>query len=124
GGRYILKDDGDVPDLMHVTYDYGDFICTYEGSNINGFGMGAARQGPKYYNGRGEFDQPNGICFYGTEGTIFAERISWAIYPEAVTTRHPKSKDVQVFYENVPEPTKDHAANFVDCVRSRKTPNA
>lgn len=124
GGRYLLQDGGDVPDLMHVTYDYDNFICTYEGSNLNGFGMGAARQGPKYYNGRGEFDQPNGICFYGTEGTIFAERISWAIYPEAVTQRHTNSKDVKLFYENVPEPTKDHAANFVECVRSRKTPNA
>lgn len=124
GGRYLLKDDGDVPDLMHVTYEYDNFICTYEGSNLNGFGVGAAKQGPKYYNGRGEFDQPNGICFYGTEGTIFAERISWAIYPEAVTPRHQAKRDVKLFYENVPEPTKDHAANFVDCVRSRKAPNA
>lgn len=124
GGRFVLRDDGDVPDLLHVTYEYDNFICTYEGSNLNGFGMGAAKQGPKYYNGRGEFDQPNGICFYGTEGTIFAERISWAIYPEAITERHKPAKDVKLFYENVPEPTKDHAANFVDCVRTRKAPNA
>jgi hypothetical protein len=27
-------------------------------------------------------------------------------------------------WENVEEPTKQHCANFVECVRSRKTPNA
>ncbi len=124
GGRFVIQDDGDVPDLLHVTYEYDGFIATYEGSNLNGFGMGAAKVGPKYYNGRGEFDQPNGICFYGTEGTIFAERISWAVYPEAATERHKPSKAVQVFHENLPEPTRDHAAHFVDCVRSRQTPSA
>ncbi|MCX6598957.1 MAG: Gfo/Idh/MocA family oxidoreductase [Acidobacteria bacterium] len=123
GGRYIVKDDGDVPDFMTVTYEFDNYIMTYEGSNLNGFGMGAAKVGPKYYNGRGEYDQPNGICFYGTDGTIFAERISWAIYPETSNPRH-QAKPVQVAYENVPEPTKDHAAHFVDCVRSRKTPSA
>lgn len=123
GGRYLIKDDGDVPDFLTVTYEYDNFVMTYEGSNLNAFGMGAAKVGPKYYNGRGEYDQPNGIAFYGTDGTIFAERISWAIYPEASTPRR-EAKPVKVFYENVPEPTKDHAAHFVDCVRSRKTPSA
>lgn len=124
GGRFVIDDDGDVPDLLQVTYEYDGFIATYEGSNLNGFGMGAAKVGPRYYNSRGEFDQPNGICFYGTEGTIFAERTSWAIYPEAVTERHQPARAVQVFYENVPEPTRDHAAHFIDCVRTRQTPSA
>ncbi len=124
GGRFLLNDGGDVPDFLQVTYEYDGFIATYEGSNLNGFGMGAAKVGPKYYNGRGEYDQPNGMAFYGTEGTIFAERISWAIYPEAATPRFKPSKDVKVFYENVPEPTKDHTAHFIECVRERKTPNA
>lgn len=124
GGRYIIKDDGDVPDLLTVTYEYDNFIAVYEGSNINGFGMGASKQGPKYYNGRGEFDQPNGICFYGTEATLFAERISWAIYPETPGMRFKPTKEIKVAYENVPEPTKEHTANFIECVRSRKTPNA
>ena len=123
GGRFIVKDDGDVPDFMTVTYEFDNYIMTYEGSNLNGFGMGAQKVGPKYYNGRGEYDQPNGICFYGTDGTIFAERISWAIYPETSSPRH-QAKPIQVFYENVPEPTKDHAAHFVDCVRTRQTPSA
>jgi predicted dehydrogenase len=124
GGRFVLRDDGDVPDFLHVTYEYDNFIATYEGSNLNGFGMGAAKVGPKYYNGRGEFDQPNGMVFYGTEGTIFAERISWAIYPEAMTERHKPSKEVKVFYENVPEPTRDHTHHFVQCVRKLEKPNA
>jgi predicted dehydrogenase len=124
GGRFVVKGDGDVPDFLQVTYEYDNFIATYEGSNINGFGMGAAKVGPKYYNGRGEYDQPNGMAFFGTEATIFAERISWAVYPEPAGPRWKPTKDVKLFYENVPEPTKDHAGHFIECVKSRKTPNA
>ncbi len=124
GGRYLLKGDGDVPDLLQVTYEYDGFIATYEGSNLNGFGMGASKVGPKYYNGRGEFDQPNGMAFFGSDATIFAERISWALYPEPSTPRRKSSKNLEVVYENVPEPTKDHTAHFIECVKSRKTPNA
>ena len=44
--------------------------------------MGGRTPGHRYYNSRGEWDQPNGIAFYGTEATIYAERIGWEIFPE------------------------------------------
>lgn len=123
GGRFVLQDDGDVPDFLSVTYEYDGFIATYEGSNLNSHGMGGRTPGHRYYNSRGEWDQPNGIAFYGTDGTIFAERIGWEIFPEPDTPRR-KAKPVKRQWENNEEPTKLHAANFVDCVRSRKAPNA
>jgi predicted dehydrogenase len=124
GGRFVLQDDGDVPDFLSVTYEYDGFVATYEGSNVNGHGMGGRTPGHRYYNSRGEWDQPNGIAFYGTEGTIFAERIGWEIFPEPETPRRKPQRPVKRFWENVEEPTRAHAANFVECVRSRKPPNA
>lgn len=143
GGRYVIKDDRETPDLMTVTYDYGDFIVNYEGSNLNGHGMGGRTPGHRYYNARGEFDQPNGIAFYGTEATIYAERIGWEIFPEPDTppmnrrsnvaggtgdTPPPaprkRAESVKRMWENVEEPTKVHTINFVESVRARKTPNA
>jgi predicted dehydrogenase len=132
GGLYLLNDGRETPDLLTVTYEYDGFIATYEGSNINSHGMGGRTPGHRYYNSRGEWDQPNGIAFYGTEATIFAERIGWEIFPEPdpmVSRRAggeaPKRElKVKRMWENVEEPTKAHCLNFVESIRSRKRPNA
>jgi predicted dehydrogenase len=117
GGKYVMTDDRETPDFLTVTYEYDSFICTYEGSNINGYGMGGRTPGHRYYNSRGEWDQPNGIAFYGTRATLFAERIGWETYPEL-------NSPVKRVWENVEEPTKAHTVNFVESLRSRKPPNA
>jgi predicted dehydrogenase len=142
GGKLVLDDDRETPDFLTVTYEYDGFIATYEGSNLNTHGMGGRTPGHRYYNSRGEWDQPNGIAFYGTEATIFAERIGWEIFPEpdapVRSGRRPiaggadieppqprkRSPNVKRMWENVEEPTKAHALNFIECVRSRKLPNA
>ena len=82
GGRYELRDAGEMPDTMEVTYEYPDFLMHYEMSNINSHGMGGRTPGMKYYHGTREDDRPHGMAFYGTEGTIFADRIGFDIYPE------------------------------------------
>ena len=135
GGKLVLKDDRETPDVLTVMYEYDGFTVTYEGSNINGYGMGGRTPGQRYYNSRGEWDQPNGIAFYGAEATIFAERIGWEIYPEPDTPMgrragyeaaapRKRAESVKRVWENVEEPTKAHTINFVECVRARKPPNA
>lgn len=136
GGVYEMKDGRETPDFMTVTYEYDNFIATYEGNNLNGHGMGGRTPGHRYYNARSEADQPNGIAFYGTEATIYAERIGWEIFPEPETPAYSsrraaaappprkRAASVKRMWENVEEPTKAHCANFLECLRSRKTPNA
>ncbi|MGH9723323.1 MAG: Gfo/Idh/MocA family protein, partial [Bryobacteraceae bacterium] len=139
GGLYVVKDGRETPDFVSVTYEYDGFIATYEGSNLNSYGMGGRTPAHRYYNSRGEWDQPNGMAFYGTEAVLVAERIGWEIFPEPDTAtmgrrrsegeappvparkRSPNNKRM---WENVAEPTKAHAANFIESLRSRKTPNA
>jgi predicted dehydrogenase len=120
GGKYLIDDDRETPDLLTVTYEYDGFLATYEGSNINGHGVGGRTPGQRYYNSRGEWDQPNGIAIHGTEATIYCERIGWEIFPEPSA----RNARVQRMWENVEEPTRLHALNFVESVRSRKAPNA
>jgi predicted dehydrogenase len=135
GGRLFLQDDRETPDFLTVTYEYDGFIATYEGSNLNTHGMGGRTPGHRYYNSRGEWDQPNGIAFYGTDATIFAERIGWEIFPEPEPfgarrrganepPPRPRAATVKRMWENVEEPTRAHTFNFIECVRSRKPPNA
>jgi predicted dehydrogenase len=124
GGKYLIQDARETPDFLTVTYEYDKFVCTYEGSNLNGYGMGGRTPGQRYYNARGEWDQPNGIAFYGTLATVVAERIGWEIFPEPESPARKLPPSVRRVFENVEEPTRAHTVNFVESVRSRKAPNA
>jgi predicted dehydrogenase len=117
GGRFSLHDAGEVPDVLQVTYEYPGFVMTYESCLLNGHGLGGRTPGMKYYNAKGAEDRPNGMAFYGTNAALYADRIGYEIYPEPKSTLERKQM-------NTTDATKLHAANFVDCVRSRKAPNA
>jgi predicted dehydrogenase len=127
GGRFTLKDAGDVPDTIIATYEYPGFVLSYEGYLLNGHGCGGRTPGMKYYNMRGNDDRPNGMAFYGTNGALFADRIGYEIYAEP--------KQIAIWggpSQNSPEPrieprrmnttdaTALHARHFIECVRERK----
>jgi len=123
GGRFSLRDQGEIPDVLQVTYEYPGFVLSYETCLLNGHGVGGRTPGMKYYNARGTEDRPNGMAFYGTNGALFADRIGYEIYPEwqrAGSTDSP----VERKHMNTADATQLHAANFIECVRSRNKPAA
>jgi predicted dehydrogenase len=117
GGRFSLRDDGEIPDVLQVTYAYPGFVLSYESCLLNGHGVGGRTAGMKYYNAKGAEDRPNGMAFYGTNGALYADRIGYEIYPGPGSRLERKQM-------NTTDATKLHAANFIECVRSRKQPNA
>lgn len=123
GGRLVLEGAGDNPDLLQATFEYENFILTYEGINFNGHGGGFRTPGWRYYNARGERDMPNGMIFYGTKGTMVAERVGFEIYPEptSATDALPRCEPISVPAKDA---TREHAMGFVDCVRRANTANA
>ena len=123
GGRFTLKGAGDVPDTLQVTFEYKDFIVSYESSNLNGFGMGRSTPDHKVYNQLGAHDRPNGMAFYGTNGTIFADRVGYEVFAEP-TSRGDQKPRISERHMNTKDATELHARNFIDCVRSRAIPNA
>jgi predicted dehydrogenase len=105
GGLYRM--DWQCPDTVTATYEYpGDFMVTFTGSINSGVDDG-------------------GIMFCGSDATLKIDRSHLAVYPE-------KAPDVPGWL--VPEPelfmraehdgTQDNVANFIDCMRTRKSPNA
>ena len=112
GGRFELKDDGEIPDILQVTYEYPGFVMSYEACLISAHGLGGRTPGMRYYNQKGTEDRPHGMAFYGTNGTIFADRIGFDLYPDndKIARRH----------ENRPEPTPLHARHFLETLRTRK----
>jgi predicted dehydrogenase len=116
GGRFSMKDAGEMPDTLQATYEYPGFILSYETSDLNAHGLGGRTPGMKYYNARGAEDRPHGEAYYGTNGALFADRIGFEIYPERDRVKRRQT--------NVSDATSLHARAFVECVRARKTPPA
>ena len=116
GGRFSLSDMGEMPDVMQVTYEYPKFVLSYEHSCLNAHGMGGRTPGMRYYNARGETDHPHGEAYYGTNGTLFADRIGYEVFPEGNRTkaRRRQSEDA----------TGAHARRFIDCIRGLAQTNA
>jgi predicted dehydrogenase len=134
GNRYALNDGGAMPDVLQVTYEYPGFTLSYEACSLNGHGLGGRTPGRAYYNARDRADRPNGEAYYGTNGSLFADRIGFEIYPEL------KPVPPQDLYESerpivsgyrmerkqvsTTDATALHVKNFIECVRSRQKPVA
>jgi predicted dehydrogenase len=100
GGVYNYKDGRTAPDTINVLLEYPtEFTATFEATLVPGI-TGEAVE----------------MC--GTEGRLYIDREHYEF--------HPKGRDAQpVIVQAEPHDlTVDHVNNFLDCVRSRKLPNA
>ena len=110
GGVFSEKDGREVPDTIAVTLDFpGDVVLTWQSTFSNSrYGLGER--------------------FLGSEGTV--EHVAGATdmvtgksdeltryFPEPVNRSNGSP-----FTSNTPD--QNHMANWIDCIRSRKTPNA
>lgn len=105
GGLYA--NDWQCPDTVTATYEYpGDFMVTFTGS-IN------------------SSVEDGGITFCGSDGTLKIDRTHLAVYPEGVA-RVPGTPlpEPELYMRAEHDGTLDNVANFVDCMRTRKSPNA
>lgn len=129
GHRYLLDDGGDMPDLLQVTYEYPNFVVSYEACNLNAHGLGGRIPGRNYYQARGTEDRPHGEAFYGTRGTIFSDRIGFEVYPEATPSGPGRNRPqdgpaVERQVVSAEDATTRHARNFIEAIRSRRPPAA
>jgi predicted dehydrogenase len=132
GARFALEDAGEIPDVLQATFEYPGFVLSYECSLLNAFGTGGRTPGMKYYRANGPDDRPNGMAFYGTNGTLFADRWGFEIMPELQPGRKATEKDrsspdhfrMKREHAFTPDSTKLHVENFFECIRTRKHPVA
>jgi predicted dehydrogenase len=107
GGRYALKDGGETPDVQEVTYQFPGVVITWTSSEIS--------QGELFT-----------LDIFGTKGMLSLTRGGFRIKPEMA------SKNGKNLKEPLMEPLQAdgtdlviaHARNFLDCVKTRKKPNA
>ncbi len=134
GGRFELADGAETPDVVQITYEYPGFVLSYEASMLNDHGCGGRTPGKKYYLTRSADDRPHGIAFYGSKGSLFADRVGFEVYPEPRGESGPgaantsgaavegyRAEQVEVAGEDA---TGLHLKNFIECVRTRQKPKA
>ena len=118
GGRLAHRgDDSQVPDVLSAHFDFGDFVMTVDHTDYPKYMMKTTmsiRQGDKF-----PFWMHNStrIEIYGTDQMMVVGRHGggWqaTIYPwEVAVQRYGRPCD------------DEHYRNFLDCVKSRKEPNA
>lgn len=107
GGKFYLKDNRDTPDTLEVVFEYPNFICTYSNTLLNAYGI----------DGYGY-----GIQFYGTNGTLYLNREGYKVIPQVKGIKDKKIELMEAIESKGSEQHKAHVRNFIDCVKSRKTP--
>lgn len=110
GGVFSEKDGRQVPDTIAVTLDFpNDTVVTWQSTFSNSrYGLGQRILGS---DGTIEYVAGANDMVSGRS----EERIQY--FPES--TNRPNGAPI-----TGSSPTQDHIANWIDCVRSRKTPNA
>jgi predicted dehydrogenase len=94
------------PDTINAAWEYRGFTIVYNGA-LNG-----------------SLDGGN-IVFRGHRATMKLNRDGFAIYPEGKVARElTRWPEPEVAVQSTADGTIAHIQNFLDCVRSRKTPNA
>lgn len=133
GGRFFLKDNGEVPDTQDAIIEYPGFtaVCQYRECTAGRGGQGMG-----------------GLMFHGTFGTMAMSRAGFEVFgdpkvspnntvakvlpgghPVGGPQPEPEPDQRQRWTPNVKDDTGDaaldyvrHAQNFLDCVRSRQQP--
>ncbi len=114
GGKFAYPDDAsETPDTLQTVYDFGDYSLLWE--HAVGIDLGPDRK-------------PEGIAFVGNEATLVLHRGGFEVVPErefvgwgqeGPQKRAPEAGGVPEGVDYV----REHARNFLQCVRDR-TPAA
>src|SRR4051812_14761261 len=125
GGKFANYDNREVPDTLEVVWHYpNDTLVTFSQFNATGAAPAA---------------KPCEIEFRGTKGTMYFRLNGYEIVPEIVTpnefaARTPLDRSIEKGWRTGAKPQiegkivngaikdADHARNFLDCLKSRKTP--
>jgi predicted dehydrogenase len=134
GGRFFLKDNGEVPDTQDAIVEYQKFnaVCQYREASAGRKGLGMG-----------------GLTFHGTKGSLSTARSGYEITADpkvnptnavakVIPGGHPVGGPQPVPEEpgelwttpekdetgDAPKDYRHHARNFLDCIKSRKTPIA
>jgi predicted dehydrogenase len=101
GGKYVHDDMSDTPDTQFATYDFGDFVLTWEHHMSATCGLEGREHGMK---------------FYGQRGNVTITAQDWVVEPAEKSDLEPEQ------HKGTGDGRPEHVRNFLDCMRSRTKP--
>ena len=105
GHNYNIK-IWEAPDTVSTTLEFPNFTCAYLGTYVSRVDDG-------------------GLEFRGELGTLKIDRARLAFYRDAADyARGSLTPEPEIFVRSSGDGSVAHLQNWMDCIRSRKTPNA
>ncbi len=97
----------DCPDTMGASYAYNGFVVDWDCAMIGNV-------------------EDGGLMFRGTKAALWLHRSGFRLFDEVTGpfSETLRAEDALMLERSTHDGTFDHVQNFLDCVRSRKTPNA
>ncbi|MBI4583267.1 MAG: Gfo/Idh/MocA family oxidoreductase [Planctomycetes bacterium] len=108
GGRYVIDDLGDAPDVQEAVWQFPKLLMTWSMSMVNSFGFDF---------GRGSLTRRLGIYFHGVDATLFADYEKREVIPEGDRLKDPAPPE-----KSIPA-SPGHEREWLDAVKSRKQPS-
>jgi hypothetical protein len=108
GGRFVIRDDGDAPDVQEVTWQYPNLTMTWMMNCANSFAFDF---------GRGKPARRLGIYFHAVNATLFTDYNRHEIVPEGDFL-----KDATPPPESIPA-SPGQEREWLDSIKSRKEPS-
>ncbi|MGD9931390.1 MAG: Gfo/Idh/MocA family protein [Mangrovibacterium sp.] len=110
GGKYAFPEDAmETPDTMTTVYDFGDFNLVWD-HTIGIYGANYKQRG-------------HGVVFVGEFGTLVIDRSGWEVIPETKSTSAKDGFAGLELQKAQGDGLDLHVRNFLDCIKSGKTPN-
>jgi len=109
GGRFVIRDDGDAPDVQEVLWQYPNVVMTWMGMLANSYGFDL--------HGEPVPQRRLGIYFHGVDGTMYCNYGMYRVIPEGdrMKGREPPKPSIP--------PSPGHEREWLDSIKSRKEPS-
>ena len=109
GGRYVIDDDGDVPDVQEVLWQYPKMTMTWMSMLANSYGFD--------FHGDPVPRRRLGIYFHGANGTMYCDYGMHKIVPEG-----DRMQGVETPPVSIPS-SPGHEIEWVNCIKTRQQPS-
>ncbi len=109
GGRFVIKDDGDAPDVQEVLWKYPEVTMTWMGMLANSYGFDL--------HGNPVPQRRLGIYFHGVDGTMYCNYGMFKVVPEGdrMKGREPPKPSIP--------PSPGHEREWLHAIKSRQEPS-
>jgi predicted dehydrogenase len=109
GGRYVIRDDGDAPDVQEILWQYPQLTMTWMGSMVNSYGFDL--------HGEPKPQRRLGIYFHGSNGTLWCNYGMHKVVPEG-----DRMQGLEPPKPSLP-PSPGHEREWLDCIKTRQQPS-